>query len=61
MLEFLNEGKFPHYLLQGRLIPLSKVKGQDIISIEDLRQIVVRSHLCKIIEKAILARLKRSH
>ena len=39
------------------MIPLSKKKGQDIVKIEDIRPIIVRSHLSKIVERAILNKI----
>ena len=48
----------PHYLREGRLIPLSKNKDKDIASLKDIRPIVVRSHLAKILEKATLAKIE---
>ena len=49
----------PKYLQEGRLIPLSKNKGKDEARLKDIRHIVVRSDISKIIEKAILAKLER--
>ena len=48
----------PSYLTEGRLIPLSKNKGKDMASLKDIRPIVLRSHLAKILEKATLAKLE---
>ena len=48
----------PNYLTEGRLIPLSKNKGKDMASLKDIRPIVVPSHLAKILEKAILAKIE---
>ena len=45
----------PKYLYEGRLVPLSKNKGKDQAELKDIRPIVVRSHLAKILEKAIMA------
>ena len=47
----------PKYLYEGRLIPLSKNKGKDQAKLKDIRPIVVRSHLAKIMEKAIMAKV----
>ena len=49
----------PNYLTEGRLIPLSKNKGKDMASLKDIRPIVVRSHLAKILEKATLAKIEQ--
>ena len=48
----------PDYLREGRLIPLSKNKGKDIASLKDIRPIVLRSHLAKILEKATVAKIE---
>lgn len=57
----LNERKIPEFLKHGRLIPLSKIRTQATVKVDDIRPIVVKSHLTKIIEKAIFARVKDSH
>ena len=41
----------PKYLYEGRLVPLSKNKGKDQAELKDIRPIVVKSHLAKILEK----------
>ncbi|MFN9904584.1 MAG: hypothetical protein ACK56F_00480, partial [bacterium] len=53
----LNFGHVPKYLQEGRLIPLSKNKGKDEALLKDIRPIIVRSHIAKVMEKAILAKL----
>ena len=56
---FLNEpNMIPDYLREGRLVPLSKNKGKDQALLKDIRPIVVRSHLAKILEKATLAKIE---
>ena len=55
----LNTGMVPEYLNEGRLIPLSKNKGKDEAQLKDIRPIIVRSHISKVMEKAILAKLER--
>jgi uncharacterized Fe-S cluster-containing radical SAM superfamily protein len=56
----LNEdADIPEYLNEGRLVPLSKNKGNDQALLKDIRPIIVRSHLAKIIEKALLAKMER--
>lgn len=57
----MNLGYLPSYLTCGRLVPLSKKKGEDVVEISDVRPIVVRSHLSKIVEKAILKRIQVRH
>ena len=47
----------PTYLYEGRLVPLSKNKGMDQAELKDIRPIVVRSHIAKILEKAIMAKV----
>jgi uncharacterized Fe-S cluster-containing radical SAM superfamily protein len=44
-------------LYDGRLVPLSKNKGLDQAELKDIRPIVVRSHVAKILEKAIMAKV----
>jgi len=46
----------PKYLREGRLIPLSKNKGKEEALLEEIRPIIVRSHISKVMEKAILAK-----
>ena len=38
-------------------MPLSKNKGMDQAELKDIRPIVVRSHVAKILEKAIMAKV----
>ena len=38
-------------------MPLSKNKGLDQAELKDIRPIVVRSHVAKILEKAIMAKV----
>ena len=45
------------YLHEGRLVPLSKNKGKDQAELKEIRPIVVRSHVAKILEKAIMAKV----
>ena len=52
-----NPQKIPKYLYEGRLVPLSKNKGKDQAELKDIRPIVVRSHVAKIMEKAIMAKV----
>jgi hypothetical protein len=55
----MSQCKLPEYMRQGRLVPLSKVKESNNVKVEDIRPIVVRSHLSKIVEKALLERIKK--
>ena len=52
-----NPMRIPKYLYEGRLVPLSKNKGKDQAELKDIRPIVVRSHVAKILEKAIMAKV----
>ena len=47
----------PKYLYEGRLVPLSKYKEMDQAELKDIRPILVRSHVAKILEKAIMAKV----
>ena len=38
-------------------MPLSKNKGKDQAELKDIRPFVVRSHVAKILEKAIMAKV----
>ena len=49
--------RMPKYLYEGRLVPLSKNKGKDQAELKDIRPIVVRSHVVKVLEKAIMAKV----
>ena len=52
-----DPASIPKYLYEGRLVPLSKNKGMDQAELKDIRPIVVRSHLAKILEKTIMAKV----
>ena len=54
----LNTGIFPEYLRQGRLVPFSKLKTNDRVCLDDIRPIVVKSHITKICEKRFFSRLE---
>lgn len=54
----LNTGSFPSYFNDGRLIPLSKVSGKTVVTVDDIRPIVVKAHLLKVCERAILNKLE---
>ena len=49
----------PDYLKEARLVPLSKNNGKDLAGLKDIRPIIVRSDLAKILEKATLAKLEQ--
>jgi len=53
----LNNMAIPEYLRVGRLVPLQKTATKGPVSLDEIRPIVVRSHLSKIMEKAILEKI----
>lgn len=57
---YLNAGRFPEYLKEGRLIPLSKRKGYDSVETDDIRPLVVESHLKKLIKKTVRAKINET-
>lgn len=57
----MNSGSIKEFLRHGRLVPLSKTRGANSVRCEEVRPIIVKSHITKIMEKAILARLSSSH
>lgn len=54
----LNTCQFPKYLEEARLVAISKKKGEDIVGLDEIRPLIVASHLKKIIEKAIRNKIK---
>ena len=56
----LNDANIPSYLREGRLVPLQKTIAKRPVRLDDIRPIVVRSHISKIMEKAMLAKIKGS-
>ena len=57
----LNNSTIPEYLRVGRLVPLQKTFTKGPCALDEIRPIVVRSHLSKIMEKAILERVKSQY
>ena len=53
----LNTANLPEYLRVGRLVPLQKTATKGPVALDDIRPIVVRSHISKIMEKAILEKI----
>ena len=53
----LNTKRIPEYLRVGRLVPLQKTSTKGPVSLDEIRPIVVRSHVSKIMEKAILEKI----
>jgi hypothetical protein len=54
--EMLNSGNIPDYLLEGRLVLLSKDKT-GIASPSETRPINILSHIRRILEKALLSKI----
>ena len=54
----LNNSQIPEYLRVGRLVPLQKTLTKGPCGLDEIRPIVVRSHLSKVMEKAILEKIK---
>ena len=53
----LNTLRIPEYLRVGRLVPLQKTSTKGPVALDEIRPIVVRSHVSKIMEKAILEKI----
>ena len=54
----LNRGEISNHLKIARLVPLTKIKGRSVASVEEIRPIMIKSHLFKIIEKVVLNKIK---
>ena len=54
----LNTMNIPEYLRVGRLVSLQKTTTKGPVALDDIRPIVVRSHISKIMEKAILEKIR---
>jgi len=59
--DVLNQGEMPDYLRVGRMVPLQKTTTKGPVALDEIRPIVVRSHISKIMEKAILAKIKDTY
>ena len=55
-MDALNQGEIPEYLRTGRMVPLQKTASKGPVALDEIRPIV-RSHISKIMEKAILAKI----
>jgi hypothetical protein len=55
----LNDMRIPEYLRVGRLVPLQKTSTKGPVGLDEIRPIVVRSHVSKIMEKAILEKIHK--
>jgi hypothetical protein len=60
IMDALNQGDIPEYLRVGRMVPLQKTLTKGPVALDEIRPIVVRSHISKIMEKAILAKVNES-
>ena len=56
-MDALNQGDIPEYLRVGRMVPLQKTSTKGPVALDEIRPIVVRSHISRIIEKAILVKI----
>ena len=57
VMDALNQGEIPEYMRTGRMVPLQITASKGPVALDEKRPIVVRSHISKIIEKAILAKI----
>lgn len=55
----MNGSDVPSHLKEGRLVALSKKKNSSAVTLNDIRPIVINSHITKIMEKAIILKLKQ--
>ncbi|KEJ82925.1 hypothetical protein OXYTRIMIC_810 [Oxytricha trifallax] len=58
IVKWINQGTFPQYIKEGRLVLLSKNQGELYPEVNNTRPIVVNSHLSKIIEKVIVNKIQ---
>ena len=54
----LNTGILPAFLNIGRQVALSKTSNSEEARFDDIRPILIKSQLTKVIEKPILAKIK---
>lgn len=57
----LNNGRLPLHLSNGRLITLSKEHNRNVTAVENTRPIVIRSHISKVVEKALKFKIDKEH
>ena len=57
ILRWLNECQIPEYIKGGKAVLFSKT-GKEVASLGDTRLITVRTHLLKIMEKAVMHKLQ---
>jgi hypothetical protein len=56
-----QQATLPHYFTTGRLVGLSKHPTKDVVPLEEIRVVIMRPHMSKVAETAILNRvLKKS-
>jgi hypothetical protein len=60
IMDALNQGDIPEYIRVGRMVPLQKTSTNGPVALDEIRPIVVRSHISKIMEKAILEKVNES-
>jgi hypothetical protein len=46
-------------MTEGRLVALSKVQNKSIVNLDEIHPIVIKSHLSKVMEKAILEKINK--
>jgi hypothetical protein len=56
----LNTMRIPEYLRVGRLVPLQKTSTKGPVGLDEIRPIVVRTLVSKIMEKAILEKIYKT-
>lgn len=54
----INSGQIPDHLKDARLVPLTKTKGTSLATIHNVRPIMIKSHIFKVMEKVILNKIK---
>ena len=54
----MNQGTIPEYLGIGRIVALSKDKNSENVEVTNIRPVVIKSHIFKIMEKTILNKIK---
>ena len=54
----INSDQVPDHLKIARLVPLTKIKGSSTATIQDVRPIMIKSHIYKVTEKVILNKIK---
>ena len=60
IMDALNQGDIPEYLRVGRMVPLQKTSTKGPVALDEIRPIVVRSHISKIIKRPSLQKLMKA-